>query len=100
MLFAKLQKPLSLPDGTKIQDVTFGEAAAQLLKLRPEDPGAKLADFKVPALIDKTDKTIFAKPNQLGFVADLLKSPGCCSQHLKCVISADRIARSHSTTRR
>jgi outer membrane protein assembly factor BamB len=44
----KLTQPLLLPDGTKIEDVTFREAARQLAQARPAEASAPAPDVHVP----------------------------------------------------
>ena len=49
----RLTHALVLPDGSKIEDVTFGEAAAQLAAARPKDPPVVYPDVHVPTVFER-----------------------------------------------
>ena len=44
----KLSQPFSLPDGSKMENVNFRQAVAQLIKSRPEEKAISLPDIHVP----------------------------------------------------
>jgi hypothetical protein len=44
----KLSRPLVLPDGTKLENLTFGDTVAKLKAARPQEAGPALADVHVP----------------------------------------------------